>query len=991
MKSIYSEMLYLGKSARIKLLLFFCFMQTGICYAQEFGFQRLSTEQGLSQNSANKIAIDHRGYMWIGTEDGLNRFDGNTVAQYRYQNEQRRIHNLAVYDILAGERDELYILGNYAIEKLSLAYDTSMLLTKLPTNHTFDKIIIDAQGKIQISSTFYQPYFANPQRTILAQFSRRFQLAFDKKADLLYTMSSDSNQILVGTLNGAVEYRIKNQEGIRLTNIFQCLPSKKILAAFINGKKRNLAIAQISEKGIRQIKTVELAEPLFDVVYQKSKERYCGVTMKGDVLLWDRDLKFIKKINAYNRETKHASTLYLHDLIVHQDNIWLAVDPQGVLYRPLGDNQFSTIEIPQQPPPVIKNLFTDSKGNLYAYVLKQGLQVFDANGKNVSSKIGLPEVLKSKKIFAGFNGLRKIAPDQFIISGNNVFGKFDAKRMLWEDYYPYLKKQIPDDLFSDQYLFFEPLEEGKALVASGSCVYEFNLDKKTVNKKHCFLAPVTQLYREKENYWIGTTRGLYQCRDKKCLTDRRFDHLIIKSIQRDSLHGLLIATSIGLYILNDSLKIINQQQGLKNSYIYGVLSDAEHNLWVSTNNGLSRINARDFSIQNFSKADGLASTEFNSYGFWKAPDERLYFSGMGGITIVDPSVSKPLVDSIPLIISALSINDRIPENLPHGSEEREFSSDENTLTFYFRDLLLPRYGGISYSYRLKNFDEHWVQTDQNAVRYPQLPPGDYSFQLKLAEGLPGILQEYHFTVALPFYKQQWFIGLCTLLLLVLIYLVGLFYQKKSLARQKALARKNAVLEEERQRIARELHDNMGAHTTALISNIQSLQRKVANAEQQKRLSRMQEDARNIMSGLRDTISILNNKKMYLTDLIDQIKMYALRLMGEDSGYTLLVNEHLSEDHLLDAPMVVHLKAILQEIIHNAIKHAEGDCITFNIKAEQAINFELGDNGRGFDENNISKGNGLENIQWRMEQIGAELDFQSNEKGTIYKFVIEGRQ
>ncbi|MEM8906923.1 MAG: histidine kinase, partial [Bacteroidota bacterium] len=583
------------------------------------------------------------------------------------------------------------------------------------------------------------------------------------------------------------------------------------------------------------------------------------------------------------------------------------------------------------------------------------------------------------------NGLKPIGRDRFVLSGRNILGLYDVQKNTWTDYYTAVETQLSPSLFSDLYLFFESIDDQQAWLGIESCLYRFALPQQKVTQSRCFPSPITRMLAEAKAFWVGTTTGLYHCRDTQCLAEPTLAGLMIKDLRRDEQGRLWVATSAGLYCYGDRLVVLNQNNGLRSNYVYGSLSDQQGQVWVSTNQGLSKIDPTNWTVRNYDREDGISATEFNSYGFWKSAADQLYFSGIGGITRVDPAVDEGLEEAIPLVISAWSINDRLPQALAPQPTDLVLGPQENTLTFYFRDLLLPPQGNLRFSYQLAGFEDHWVQTDQLAVRYPQLPPGDYTFRLKLANDAPAVAQALHFRIASPFYQQTWFVVLMMAVLTFFLWGMTFFYRRRQQRRLRIQGERQAALERERKRISRELHDNMGAHTTALISNIQQLQASETTAAHREQLAYMQRDAQDILSSLRDTIWLLNDKQMYLTELIDLVKIFALRLIGNPGNYNLVVNEKVENDVLLKAAQVVHLKAMLQEIIHNTVKHAEGDCIVFNITTHpKRIDIVLSDNGKGFDLAAQKRGHGLNNLYWRAEEMKVKLDVQSDNNGTVYQ-------
>ncbi|MEM9819718.1 MAG: two-component regulator propeller domain-containing protein [Bacteroidota bacterium] len=962
-------------------------------WSQNFAYQHLSTEQGMTQNSVSAIVVDALGYMWIGTEDGLNRYDGEQLVNYQYLAANRKIHNITVQDLALGPEHQLYVLGNFALEQLSMSHDTSQLLVQLPADHPFNYVIADPQSGQALLKGPQFPGFIRPKSPPPITDRLYPVLAFDVASNQLYTAThSDTATIERRDLYGNLQYAFDNPKAQRLESIFAITGDQQILGGIQRNGQSYLARIKTSAEGITVQAQIALTEPMAKVFYQAEENRIYGLTYRGDIWVMDGALQLLKKLSSEEQSLYSNPKWFITDALIHQGHIWLGVDPFGLFFRSLGNNQFTSLSFLQEPPAIIKNLFTDTQNRLYAFVLNRGLEVFDPDGTLITADRNLPPPLRSPAIFAGFNGLEALGNDQFVLSGRNILGRFDVAKNTWEDYYHIVQAQMPQAQWSDQYLFYESLGPQSALIGCLGRVYDFELSSKQLALRFTLPSPVTHLLAEAQRIWIGTTTGLFNCWDGDCTPHPDFTGLIIKDVRRAENGTLLVATSTGLSIVEgEKLRVINQNAGLKNNYVYGSLTDDQGRIWVSTNQGLSRIDPQNWRVHNYDRADGLSATEFNSYGFWKAADGRLYFSGIGGITVVDPSADPVIPDAIPLVLSAWSINDRLPKPLPRDLPPIELEADQNTLTFHFRDLLLPREGNLLFQCQLEGFDEDWVQTDQLTIRYPQLPPGSYTFRLQLANAeLPAMEQKLAFRIAQPFYQRAWFKLFLVLIAVGFILGVWYFYQNRQKAKIEAQQQRQRVLEEERKRISRELHDNMGAHTTALISNIQQLQRAESAQAHYPQLKRMQGDAEDILSSLRDTIWLLNDKKMYLTELVDLVKMFALRLLRNQSDYNLVVNENITEDVLLEAAQIVHLKGILQEIIHNTIKHAQGDCIVFNISSNEHLDLSLSDNGLGFDwEGQKEMGNGLQNIRWRVDELKGTLEVDSSESGTKYRILLSG--
>jgi signal transduction histidine kinase len=188
-------------------------------------------------------------------------------------------------------------------------------------------------------------------------------------------------------------------------------------------------------------------------------------------------------------------------------------------------------------------------------------------------------------------------------------------------------------------------------------------------------------------------------------------------------------------------------------------------------------------------------------------------------------------------------------------------------------------------------------------------------------------------------------------------------------------------EQERKRISRDLHDNMGAYTSALIANVQQLK---AKSNEYAELHNMESNAQHILASLRETIWVLNNKEITVQNFSDEFKNYCIKLLRNFEQISFNATENITDNKMLSTTTAIHLNKIMQEVVQNVIKHADATAISYSIESNDGIQISIADNGIGFDENAIQKGNGLENMQWRTNEIGIKMKVLStiNEGTTI---------
>ncbi|MBS1730818.1 MAG: sensor histidine kinase [Bacteroidetes bacterium] len=192
-------------------------------------------------------------------------------------------------------------------------------------------------------------------------------------------------------------------------------------------------------------------------------------------------------------------------------------------------------------------------------------------------------------------------------------------------------------------------------------------------------------------------------------------------------------------------------------------------------------------------------------------------------------------------------------------------------------------------------------------------------------------------------------------------------------------------ENERKRIAADLHDNIGAYATAISADVEKIKSKgFANSDNQ--LQNLQQHSQNIMNSLRDTIWILNREHITITSLSDRIKNYTLKI-GQSYDQQIEVEETITNDIRLGSQKALNIFRIVQEAIHNALKHSQAKNIHISIDSNELLKINIRDNGIGMAMRKETAGNGLRNMQARAKDAGIQLSILSSPgKGTLLEMV-----
>lgn len=187
-------------------------------------------------------------------------------------------------------------------------------------------------------------------------------------------------------------------------------------------------------------------------------------------------------------------------------------------------------------------------------------------------------------------------------------------------------------------------------------------------------------------------------------------------------------------------------------------------------------------------------------------------------------------------------------------------------------------------------------------------------------------------------------------------------------------------EKERKRISRDLHDNIGAYATVLLANAEKLKNQATGNGIQQTAENVSENAQSIMGSIQETIWVLNNDVITITDFSDRVKVFSKKMLKYAPGIQITFNEQLNTNDVLSPAEALHLFRIMQEAMQNTIKHAKPENITVSIKSGEALFISIKDDGIGF-KNNVAGGNGLVNMQHRAKEAGYQWNIFSMESGT----------
>lgn len=399
-----------------------------------------------------------------------------------------------------------------------------------------------------------------------------------------------------------------------------------------------------------------------------------------------------------------------------------------------------------------------------------------------------------------------------------------------------------------------------------------------------------------------------------------------------------------------------EANGLPNDIVYGILEDDHGRLWLSTNKGISRFDPATETFTNFDVRDGLQSNEFNGRAALRLSSGEFVFGGINGFNIFHPDSIQAGTYAPPVVLTSLQVNneEKLPAAMLPTLDTISLPYKENFLAFEFAALDYTFPSKNQYAYRLDGIDSDWVESgSRRFASYPNLPPGNYTLQVR-GTNSDGHWSEATFalplTIVPPFWMTGWFRALVLLLVLGAIVGVVRYVSTRKLRRQVQALELTRKIQSERERISRDLHDHVGAQ----LSNIISLAELIQLSEQaddpartKTYLASLDEDARLTMTQLRETIWALNQNAVNVTDFMAQVSDFARRRVRHRARPALHFVAEGTTDRLLTPVQALNLYRIAQEGINNALKHANADNLTIALRTNEANAFtlEIRDDGR----------------------------------------------
>ena len=504
-------------------------------------------------------------------------------------------------------------------------------------------------------------------------------------------------------------------------------------------------------------------------------------------------------------------------------------------------------------------------------------------------------------------------------------------------------------------------------------------------------------------FWLGGQIGLHRfdpLTERFTIYSHRPDdpHSLsnnqVNSVYIDHAGNLWAGTQNGLDKFDprtNSFSEYSEKQGMRGSVVSCVLEDRKGSLWMSTNKGISNLDPGTGNLKNYSVADGLPGEDLTGWNAcFKSSTGELFFGGFSGAVAFfpdqiadDPSVPPIVLTDFRLFGNSVPLgrNSLLKKTIGHTNEVT-LSHAQNVFAIEFSALNYLDAETNRYRYRLEGLEAKWNEVDinQRVVAYTVLPTGTYTFRVEGATSHgnwnePGV--SLRIQILPPWWSTWWFRTACVLLIALVIQ-QGYQFRVGQLARRLDLRFQERL--KERTRIARDLHDTLLQNIAGLCLQIGGLSKLVVSSPGlvRERLKDVRQQGEECLREARQAVWNIRSLESETGDLADKLRDSGERLTA---GTQIQLRFHLEgEPHAIPLELRDHLLRIGREAIINAIRHAEAKEIEVRINFERRrITVAVSDDGIGFDPASVAglTGHfGLATIRERAEEINAKVQLIS---------------
>ncbi|MFN3665146.1 MAG: two-component regulator propeller domain-containing protein [Sediminibacterium sp.] len=1000
------------------LLLFLCFAASST--AQEnYTFTHLNTDDGLSSNDVRCLYQDYKGFMWIGTANGLQRFDGTKFIMFSMDNKKGSdpLPVSMLEYIVPGKNGTLWLYfpelrevgvfdpAKFLYKKIAIKPSTPLpaRINARLWNDSKNNIYLSIQptGILQYDEK-EQAFTASTPFRIPKNWSVGIASAEDKKNGLIWLSCSNDGLAAYDQKTGETYTRLYNPKNIPLLNNWRV--QEGLTNIFIDRQHRYwLFNWPVWGGGAEMLHLLDSTGRYYlkDTVglsFTRGKYRELrhildfpktGIWLSGLNTLYSYN-RNLKQFNYYKNDP--LSSIAIHYQIAHhvledkEGGIWVATD-EGIYFTSPGTNGNGVqnmIFSEEKKSREFTDIIELSNGDYWLTNWGDGVITMDKNFrpksysifKNFPSKWILPQIKGVKLTWCMHE--EKATRDVWIGSNGGLITRFN----------PYTNKTQfynPPEFQEATVRYITEDKKGRIwFCTQRGRVIRFENNVFTVIKDFG-TAVIPKIFLDKEGWvWVAVQgTGLFAIEQESGRILQQYvkgnaDNSLFSAMGHDidELNDSTIAYGAGaLNLINKrtgKVRIIDYAHGLPSNSVQRIRIDKSGYLWIVTNNGLCRYNPFNDNITPYNKRDGVVLGEKTTAADYLCSEGYVMFAGSNSLMFFHPESFATNQQPPDVSITDFKLNNAfLPIDSVTAQSALKVDYDQNSFSIYFSSLSFVNRDKLIYYYKMDGVNNQWTKADrQNLVNFSLLPPGHYTFKV-YCENIDGIrsknITRFSIYIRPPFWRRWWFLSI------VALALGGLLYFIHRLRINKILAVENL-----RNRVARDLHDDMGStlSTINILSTMAKSKLNTDNVRASEYLGKISDNSQRMMEAMDDivwSIKPMNDSMQKITARMREIATSVLEAKDID----LLFHTDPSIDEIkLNMEARRDFFLLFKEAINNIAKYSKASLATVHLTVHhKRLLMIIKDNGIGFDIEQAD-GNGLGNMYKRAASLKGRIQIQS---------------
>ena len=965
-----------------------------LSYAQSKNliFNNINIEQGISQSTIEAIFQDSEGYIWLGTNDGLNRYNGYEFKIYNYEEYQNSISHNGITDITEDKYGNIWVNTVSGVNKINKKTEKISNYTEINGKIKEDsttEIIVTKDNNILVG-TYEGLNIYNAKED-------RFDVILEEKDGILssciYSIDEDINgNIWIGTELGLN----------KLSKDFKVLETYTSESEIYNifcDDENGFVWAGSDSSGLLKIdtKTKEVKQYINNIEDLNSlpANQVGAIIRDSKGNLWVGTTNGLARYNEKNDSFDvYKNKVYDKNSLVYNDVRSIIEDREGVLWV----GTYSGISIFDTESSIkyynaglddgyllsenmVHGIYEDDEGYLWVGSRTKGVNIIDREN-NTSKSISMENnnVIQSNSIndITGYKDFIFVATDAGVL-------KINKKENTIQNY------NLEDGLIGENVKDIFVCDKNYLWIGSTNGLNLLDIENDKIIDMTDYVdegSYVRYVYQGQDgSYYIGFLRdgglGIIEPNsketkyyknipnDKTSISSNR-----IRYINEDSKGNIWIGTSYGLNKYDPKTKVFKRyttSDGIANNTIYGVLVDDNDNIWVSTNKGISQIDTKNNTVNNLSVTDGLQGNEFNGNAAFKSKSGELFFGGINGLNAFYPEDVNSINNKSKVIFDGFKVNDKDYLDI----NGLKFDNNTENIKIKFFTPVYSSNKNISYEYELIGSNSSKATTKENYVIYNDLLPGKYTFKVRAVDSRGDISdsETIEFSIKYPFWMSP--IACFIYLVIAILFIINNKYKLKYLDRlvksrtkeleeqmikNEELYNNNIKIEENKNKYLVNLSHELRTPLNVISSTNQLLLElsKKDNIKYDKLAYYIDISERNCNRLLNLVNNILDNTKL-------QSKMYTLNLkevdiiyLVEETSLTLIDYIKSKSIELIIDPEVeekiilcddYEIERCIVNLVSNAAKFTpEGGNITITIKdLDDKVMISVLDTGVGIEE------------------------------------------